>query len=122
MKKLVNYRPAVFAALSVTAGILTAYFCLTENVAGIVVAATLSIIVFSVSIVYGASVKKLKQTLALCAIFAVLVLLGFGLFACKTYDYKNADSDSHYYSVCGKSYPQNGSGLREFSDSFRRGA
>lgn len=34
MKKLVNYRPAVFATLSVTAGILTAYFCLTENVAG----------------------------------------------------------------------------------------
>lgn len=102
MKKLVNHRPAVFAALSVTAGILTAYFCLTENVAGAVVAATLSIIVFSVSIVYGASVKNLKQTLALCAIFAVLVLLGFSLFACKTYDYKNADSDSHYYSVCGR--------------------
>lgn len=102
MKKLVNYRPAVFAALSVTAGILTAYFCLTENVAGAVVAATLSIIVFSVSIVYGASVKNLKQTLALCAIFVVLILLGFSLFACKTYDYKNADSDSHYYSVCGR--------------------
>lgn len=102
MKKLVNFRPSVFAALSVTAGILTAYFSLTKNVAGAAVTAALSAIAVIVAIVYGASVKRLKRTLALCAVFVVMILLGFGLFARKVSQYKNADSDSHYYSVCGR--------------------
>lgn len=102
MKKIVNFRPLVFAALSVTAGILTAYFSFTANIAGVTVVAIATAAVFIFAVVYGAANKRLKQTIALCALFAVPYFLGFGLFSAKTAEFVNADLDSHYYTVCGK--------------------
>ena len=102
MKKLFNFRPVLFIAISLCCGIATAYFFMQNfTVWGIVF-----ISLFTLSILLYLTLFTKRNQIKTSAIFA-LVFVAFFVFGsisitASLNHYVNADLGGHYYSVTGR--------------------
>ncbi len=102
MKKLFNFRPILFIAISLCCGISTAYFFMRNfTVWGIIF-----ISFFALSILVYLTLFTRRTQIKVNAIFA-LVFVGFFVFGnisltTSLNDYVNADLGGHYYNIIGR--------------------
>ena len=100
MRKLINYRPLVFFAVSICLGIYSSYLFKYVNV-WLGILCVLAFLLFGIfSIFYTGDERKIKLKFAVA--FALLFIIGGLVFGVKTASYDNADLGNHYYSICGK--------------------
>lgn len=101
MKKIINFRPTLFIALSLIAGIVIAQSLIMERVAFAII--ILSLYIISDGAFFILSIKaKNKSRLIFSLVFLLFTVLGY--FSCTTYvnDYKKDDFGGHYYAVNGR--------------------
>lgn len=102
MKKLFNFRPVLFIAISLCCGIATAYFFMRNfTIWGIIF-----ISLFTLSILLYLTLFTKRNQIKISAIFA-LVFVAFFVFGsisltASLNHYVNADLGGHYYSVTGR--------------------
>lgn len=101
MKKLLNFRPALFLALLTGAAIVSAYFFACENIfGGVLFIAVPFAIAFVCSFIYGG--KYIKRNLIFILIAAVVSTVAFSAFTVRYEGYKNADLGGVYCSISGR--------------------
>lgn len=103
MKRLINFRPAVFAAVMLACGITAAYYVVMKNVLG---AVAFSLIPLAI-IVYRAVEFHFSEKSKIAVFSAVIVglclfFIAFTAFSVKTNRYISADLNGHDYNVRGR--------------------
>ncbi|MCQ2387315.1 MAG: ComEC/Rec2 family competence protein [Clostridia bacterium] len=102
MKKLVNFRPIVFLALSLICGILLAYGIILSKIIFSVIISLVYLISASYFLFLHPFKDGIKKRLFIFVFFFVIFLVGFSTFSISLNNYKKADLDNHYYTVSGK--------------------
>lgn len=100
MRKLINYRPLIFFAVSICLGIFSSYLFRYISVwlGALGVLTFLGFVAFS--IFFTGDERKVKLKFAV--VFALLFVIGGLVFGIKTASYDYADLGNHYYSISGK--------------------
>ena len=101
MKRLVNFRPTVFALFATVSGILFSYCILLRSVWGAVLSASLAVVLFII-FTFLSSAKFKSAGRAVCfLVFIVFAILGGIGFKSAAESYENADLGGHYLNVSG---------------------
>lgn len=102
MKKLINFRPILFIALSLCAGIMASYFYILDKVVWCVVFCTLFFLPLAIFLIFFTKKQKIKRNF----IFAIVLLLFFAVGLSNTYANVNrfdtANLSGQNYSVVAK--------------------
>lgn len=102
MKKIINFRPTLFAALSLAAGLFFSYFI----VLGEILFAVASVFTFVSCVVfyliYFASIKEIKRGAIIALVLTAFFAAGFLSFRVTVKDYVSADLDGHYFNVTAR--------------------
>ncbi len=99
-KKLFNFRPFFFIAISIALGIGAGYMFYFDKILwGILL--TVIFMLFSASTVLLTG-GEIKSKLLFLIPFVLIFGFGAGIFCYQVSDYDNANLDGHYYEVCGK--------------------
>lgn len=100
--KIINFRLALFVALSLVVGIVTAYFFIFKNY----LVASILCLVFALCIAaYFLPYKKqgtIRSKIIFSLIFVIVFAIGGALFNFVVSDYKKADLDGHTYTVTAR--------------------
>ncbi len=102
MKKLVNFRPALFFALAFIFGILFAFSVVKRDVFLAVTAGILAAGVFILFILFPSANFSVKLKCALSICFVLFIFLGGLRFYFAVNAYENAGLNDRYLSVSGK--------------------
>lgn len=102
MKKLINFRPALFIAVSVCLGILSASLFIRNDLF-FAIATIISFVFIGIVFILIFNNKQRKTVNALWLLVAVLFfILSFFTFYFRTKDYEKANLNGNYYTVTGK--------------------
>ena len=101
MKKLINFRPILFIAISLISGILCAYFQTLQNFVAFFVLTLVNLSTYVIFICLYSKKGKLKRNLISCACFIIAFVLGFSLFKMEINNYTINDLGGHYYTING---------------------
>lgn len=102
MKKIINFRPFLFLALSLISGILSAYFYVFENR---ITAILISLIFLGLNIIYLVTqikIKNIKRSIIFCCAFILIFCFGYMSFSLQVNNYKNANLEGHIFNIEGK--------------------
>ncbi len=102
MKKLVNFRLALFLAVALCLGIVCAYFCNCEKAILSVAIAVAFISCVFVYLFLFTDKNARRKSIVFSIVFIIIFLFGSGIFTIKTEHYRNADLGNHYYNIKGK--------------------
>lgn len=100
MKKLINLRPVLFIAVSLSCGITTAYFFMSnKSVWGVLI---LCAFILAITLYILHARRKIKATLIYALIF--ICFFGFGYLRLNSTlnSFDKANLNNHYYEVTGK--------------------
>lgn len=100
MKKLVNLRPMLFMAVSLSCGIATAYFFIRNKVVWGVIFSSF----FLLSILFYILIarKNIKPTLIFALLFIACFIFGGIRIIIDLDSFNNANLNNHYYEITGK--------------------
>ncbi len=102
MKKLLNFRPFVFIAVSLCFGIATAYFFMRKmTVWGIFFPSLLLFSLVLYIFLYTNKCDK-RRSLIFALVFILSFFIGGASFLCNINAYEGAKLNNHYYNVTGK--------------------
>lgn len=102
MKKLINFRPFVFMAISLSIGIFCAYLFIIQKIVLFVL--LLCLFLFFLGLFFYLMIKAGKKKSGIIALIIMSVFLTEGLIVTliKTEKFINADLGGHYFTVQGK--------------------
>lgn len=101
-KKLINFRPFLFIALSIAVGILCAYFLLYQKTVLFIILTALFAVSISLYIVFSKSNFKLKGRILFSIICLIIALLISLTFIIRLNDYKNTSFFNRNLNVRGR--------------------
>lgn len=102
IKKLFNFRPVLFIALSFCAGIALAFFWLCENIFACNLCGAL-FVCFNLLFVFPFSACDKRKISVIFSFICLLVFcLGSFSFGIKVSNFERADLGNHYYEISGK--------------------
>lgn len=102
MKKLLNFRPFLFMALSLIVGLTTAYFYFTENLIFAIICFAIFLACVLLYSLYGVVNKEMKEKGIFSLIFCLFFILGCILFSSSVTNFENANLSNHTLNVYGK--------------------
>lgn len=101
-KNIINLRLAVFIAVSLILGIVTAYFFELQNtVLGITTSIVFGVLVIAFFVLFYQK-QNLKRNCVFVIIFILFFAIGLSSFCVRVSNYKEANLNGHYFAVQGK--------------------
>ncbi len=100
--KRFNLRPAVFAALSVCLGVVTAYNFILGSVVWGVICCVLFLTLCAVIFLRVNEEFSPKAKTILCGVISALFLVSGAMMTYAIKDYENASLDNHYYNITAR--------------------
>lgn len=102
MKKLCNFRLALFAALFLVCGLLVAYFCYFDTVLWAIAVAAVFVVSAIIFVVFPFGNGKRTHRLIFVGCFLFLCVFGTVSFTVTVERYDAEGVGGHYYDVCAK--------------------
>ncbi len=102
MKKLLNFRPFLFMAVSLIIGLITAYFYTFTSPIFAIVCIAIFLACIVIYLVYGIKNKEIKEKGIFAIIFCLFFILGGVNFSCSVNSFESANLDNHTLNVYGK--------------------
>lgn len=102
IKKLLNFRPVLFSAVSLCCGISVCVFILTQRFLGAVLFGVGFIISLLLYLIFFREQKEKKKNFIFSTIFLSFFILGGAVAGITCINYQNATLDNHQYQFSGK--------------------
>ncbi len=102
MKKIINFRPTLFAALSLAAGLFFSYFLLIGSGFYAVFSVLTFVACTALYVIYSASNKQYKRGAITALVLTSFFVAGFLSFRVTVENYDSADVNGHVYTVTAR--------------------
>lgn len=102
MKKTVNFRPTLFSALSLAAGLFFSYFIVIGEKIFAAASITAFVLCVAAFIIYSAINKKIKSGAIISFVLAAFFAVGFFSFRITVNNYASANLGGHLFNVTAR--------------------
>lgn len=100
--KLLNLRPVLYSAVSLSVGIAFAYFIALKNVGMAILFGSIFALAITMFLLFFVKREKLKKSLVYALIFTLFFAFGSAYFSINLNSYQKATLGNHYFTVTGK--------------------